>query len=478
MSSEHELDVFISYNSADEKIAKDVAEYLEKQKIGDRNIQVFFAPWDIKPADNFINLIDKGLAKAMFFALVLSPEALQAEWPTAERAASLLSDPSGRMGRVIPILAKSCKVPPLLAIRNWVDLREKSKIKTEMQKMLCTIRGEPLPRGDGPFFGTERVVESGPSTLIMGNKASEPDNIDESIHTNLFPVTKLPPVIWKAPTTFWEKYAVYAQFGDKLSPFILREKHLYTLSDMSEETNMLRLAVDINSIESVNIKEWFNNEDKSRWLIELLGSETKQFCKNAGLYFDKTGKQFYGDKRVITNEKFSWTAHVRRGKRGLIIPYTKIDQKTGKDTTYFYRHRAVGLRFQILGSELFLQIDPGWEFSKDGSILIQGKRRSVLNTRLQSRLKNNVEFDEMRFWAWLLSDGTKITMGSGGSTIEIASKPLAFKTTCGVYGDRKPIPNVIEEPPPLVETDDDNSEDVIDDEELDEDVKAIEYNDV
>jgi len=113
-----EKDVFISYNQADEEIAKKMGEYLENEKIGGRNIEVFFAPWDIKSADNFIDKIDEGLAKAKFFALVLSPEALKAEWPTAERAASLLSDPSGRIGRVIPILVKPCKVPPLLAIQN------------------------------------------------------------------------------------------------------------------------------------------------------------------------------------------------------------------------------------------------------------------------------------------------------------------------------------------------------------------------
>ena len=476
MSSETELDVFISYNKADEDIARKISEYLENKKTGERQIRVFFGPWDIKPADNFIEMIDEGLTKAKFFALVLSPKALQAKWPTAERAASLLSDPSGRIGRVIPILAKSCKVPPLLAIRDWIDLREKSKFETEMQKMLCTIRGEPLPRGVSSF-AAQRVVESNASTLVMKNKAYEPDQIDEFIHSNIFPVTKLPPVIWKASTTFWKKRAVYAQFGNKLPAFILREKHLYTFSNLDKDANLLGFAVDPKTIESVNTKNWFNDENRARWLIDLLGSETRQFCKSIGLYFDKTGKLFYGDNNVITHEKFSWTAHVRQGKRGLIIPYTKKNENTGEETTYFFRHRAVSLRFQILGSELFLQIDPGWEFSRDGSILIKGKRRSVLNTRLQSRQKNNVEFDEMRFWAWLLSDGTKISMGSGDSTIEIDSKPLAFKSTYGVYGDHKPIPNVIEEPPPLVEQEGDDSEVLIADEELDEDVEEVEYHD-
>ena len=469
-------DVFISYNQADEDIAKKIGENLENEKIGSRNMQVFFAPWDIKPADNFIDRIDEGLAKAKFYALILSPEALEAEWPTAERAASLLSDPSGRIGRVIPILVKPCKVPPLLAIRNRIDLREKSKFKTEMRRLLCTIREEPLPRGE-ITPGSKLISESGSSSLVTENKILLPDKIEEVIHSNLFPVTKLPSLIWAAPTTFWEKSRVYYQLGNNISPFVLREKYLYTFSNLNEEKNRLRLAIDTHEIKSINIKEWFNDIDKSRWLIDLLASETRKFTRKAGLFFDKTSKQFYGDKKIIVDEKFSWTAHVRKGKRGLIIPYAKKDKDTGKETIYFFRHRAVGLRFQIIGNELFLQIDPGWEFSIDGSFLIKGKRRSVLNTRLQSRLKNDVEFDEMRFWSWILSDGAKIMMGDEQNPIEINFRPLSFKTSYGVFGDHKPIPDVFEEPPPLIEEDDDDSEIIIADEALDKDVEETRYHD-
>ena len=456
MNPESKLDVFISYNTADEVITKKVVEYLERQKHRGTNIQVFFAPWDIKPADNFIERINEGLAKAKFFALVLSPEALQAEWPTAERAASLLSDPSGRMGRVIPILVKPCRIPPLLAIRSWIDLRDASKFKTEMQKMLCTVKEEPLPRGEIPL-GAKIVVESKAATSLTTNQASEPDKIDESLHTNLFSVTKLPSVIWRASTEFCSKGEVYRQIGGELPPFILRENHLFTLSNLNVSANRLGFAVDTHTIKSTNVNEWFNDENKSRWLIELLTSEAHKFCRNRGLYFDKTGKRFYGDKRVVTGEKFSWIAHVRIGRRGLIIPYTKPNRETGEMVTYFYRHRAVGLRFQILGNELFLQIDPGWVFSKDGSILIQGEKRGVLNTKLKSRIKNDAVFVEMRFWAWILSDGAKITMGFDSATIEVDSKPLSFKTTFGVYGDHKPIPNTIKEPPPLVDEEDSES---------------------
>lgn len=468
------LDVFISYNQADEEIARKIGTYLESKKIDKRNINVFFAPWNIRPASNFVNEIDDGLAKANFFVLVLSPDALEAEWPTAERAASLLSDPSGRMHKIIPVLAKSCKIPPLLAFRDWIDLRDRSKFETGMVKIFCAISGKPLPRGTN--LRSNVVNESGVSTLLMENKASEPDILDEQLHTNLFPVTHLPLVIWSAPTTFRQKSDIFKKLKGNMPSFILRENRLYTFANLSKKDNKLRLVINKIGITSANIKEWLNDKNKSRWLVDLLGSEAAQFCRNMGLYFDKTGKQFYGDINKISNEKFSWTPHVREGKRRLIIPYTKRDRETGEEITYYYRHRAVGLRFQILGSELFLWIEPGWEFSTNGSILIKGKRRSILNTKLQSRRRNDVEFDEMRFWAWILSDGTKIKMGSGDVMIEIDSKPLLFKISCGVYGDNKPIPDITKVPPLLVE--EDGTESIATDAELDEDVKEVSYYDV
>ena len=82
----------------------------------------------------------------------------------------------------------------------------------------------------------------------------------------------------------------------------------------------------------------------------------------------------------------------------------------------------------------------------------------------------------MRFWAWILSDGTKIKMGSGDVMIEIDSKPLLFNISYGIYGDNKPTPDIVKVPPSLVE--EDGTESIITDAELDRDVKEVSYCDV
>ena len=396
--------------------------------------------------------LTRGLQKQTFLRLFYHQMLYKPSGPTAERVASLLRDPSGRMGKIIPIVAKPCKIPPLLSIRNWIDLRDLSKFNTEMEKMICRIKGYPLPRGES-LSATEIVPES-VSPQFQTNLSSEPDQISESLYTNLFPITKFPSIIWSATTQFQNKRDVYKLLGDEISSFIFREGRLYTFSNLELNSNKLRRIIDTDEIRSINVRSWFRNTDKSRWLIYLLASETRKFCKKLGLYFDSTGKKYYGDKKIVTSKKFTWIAHVRKGQRGLIIPYQKFDRHIGKETTYFYRHRAVKLRFQILGDTLFLQIDPSWVFSTDGSILIQSEQRSILNTRLRSHMKNDAEFAEMRFWAWVLSNENIIRIDSEDVVIEASTTPLLFKADCGVYGDYKPIPATNYEPPPLVDEDD------------------------
>ena len=112
--SDEAIDAFISYQSEEEAFAKKLASRIEAYSTDGRRLKTFLAPWDIKPGDNFIEKLNEGLEKARFFLIILSPKALEAEWPTAERDVAIYSDPSGRLGRVIPIMRQSCRVPPLL----------------------------------------------------------------------------------------------------------------------------------------------------------------------------------------------------------------------------------------------------------------------------------------------------------------------------------------------------------------------------
>lgn len=460
------IDAFLSYQNADKDQATKLGSRLENERNGSGNMKIFYAPWDIAPGQNLVDRIDEGLAKAKYFLLMLSPEAIKEGWPTAERAAAILSDPSGRLGRVIPIIVRSCRIPPLLGFRNYIDLRDKTKYEQEITRLLCILKGIALPRGTRADGRAALIVEPPASPLVDLN--SEPDYVSEEIYGNIFKVTKMPSSIWSAPTKFVSNRNVFDYLGRDLiaPPFILRENRLFAFFDLAREMSPFEGVVENYDIISDRIGHWLSDQDYRSWLVQLANDAIRSKCWQLQLRFDSKGKKYYYPQGVLKNEKVNWFPHVRRSARKLIIDY----QRDGR--TVFFRHRAVGLRFVLLGNSLFLRIDPGWIFSFDGKKLIDGRRRSVLNTKINSRFRNSQVLDETRFWAWLLSeDGKTIKLDLGpGQTIEVDASPIPVRLDRGIFGDWKEIPSTVDAPPELVEGADEDTIEAedIEDEEDDE----------
>ena len=441
MSTQHyEHDVFISYSHADSKVAVKIKNKLAEHVARGRTISVFLDEETIKPGDNLVDKINKGLSNAHFFLLLLSPESIDAEWPTAERDAALLQDPSGRAGRVISILVKECEIPPLLRIRKWVDFRSDADFDKNMRKIISRITGESLSHstkkgGQMPKSGT-----SLPSVPCLDSH--EPDAVDGVLYTNLYAVEKMPRLL-SSPTRYSSRQDVKQALKCKIPPCVVSANTLYTTSSIDNEENPLRQAVAGNASD-VDMGFWFKDDDNKRLLTTLLNLQANRLCEELGLSYDKTGKKYYGDARIVTDQYIYWIPNVPQGRRKLIIPYPK------DGIASFYRHRALKLSFRVLGRRVFLQVDPSWTFTSDGSTVIEDdKRRAVLNTRVQSLIRNHAQFSEQRFWAWLLSKGGSIRMGEANNPVTIGLVPLKFASQVGIYGDYRPVGFNSNDPPPL-----------------------------
>jgi hypothetical protein len=438
-----DLDLFLSYHSADRRWVEKLARRIEAE-----GFQVFFAPWDILPGQNFIDRIEDGLSKARYFAVVLSPEAIEAEWPTAERAAALLSDPSGRLGRVIPILRRECQIPPFLAFRNYLDFRKDVGFETGLARLIGVLRGDGSRRTK---TATKLGKSEGLSPLPAMVDAGRPDPVREEIYGNLLPVKDLPEYLWSAPTQFTSGHGIWRYFGPKraIPPYILKEGRIFTFADLTNENNPFVGVFESFDVWQHSTSEWIADEEKARWLVELLNDAVRSHCFGFGLSFDRVGKKHYFKMGSIQQLEVSWVPHLRKGTRNLIIEYPKKD---APGETGLYAHRAVGLRFELLGGEAYVRAEPGWIFSSDGVTPLEGRRRSVLSTKFLSSQRNLKDFGETRFWAWLLShDGNTIKMDLGGPTLEIDVTPVSTTIEGGIFGDQKPLPDTMEEPPSLFE---------------------------
>jgi tetratricopeptide (TPR) repeat protein len=146
--SGYKHDLFISYNQADEEWARKLAACVEQEKRGDRNLRVFFAPWDIRPGESVNERLDRALAESCYVGLVLSPEAVASQWVSEEWYSAHHADIKRKERRLIPLYRRTCDIPRLIAHLNHIDFRDDDKFDSGLRLLLAVLREEPLPRGE------------------------------------------------------------------------------------------------------------------------------------------------------------------------------------------------------------------------------------------------------------------------------------------------------------------------------------------
>jgi TIR domain len=111
-------DIFISYARADQDRVRRLAENLHQS-----GLEVFFDQWELGPGDVLVHGLDRGLLSARNGLLAVSPTALARPWVLEEYAAMMTRAVAGGF-KVVPVLLVDAELPPLLASRIYVDLRQ------------------------------------------------------------------------------------------------------------------------------------------------------------------------------------------------------------------------------------------------------------------------------------------------------------------------------------------------------------------
>ena len=99
-------DIFISYNNNDRQWAQKFAMRLKRRKFS-----VFFGETEIKGGESIPESIRQGLTKSRYVIPLLTPQWVNSEWCRFEGDISIISDPSARLFKIIPVLLKKCEIP-------------------------------------------------------------------------------------------------------------------------------------------------------------------------------------------------------------------------------------------------------------------------------------------------------------------------------------------------------------------------------
>lgn len=174
-------DVFISYAHADEAWVEALALNLHNE-----GIVAFYAPWEIGAGDIFVRVIEDGLKKARNGILVVSQISMTRPWVENEYAVLVDKAISGG-GVLIPVLLQDAELPPLVAIRQYVDFRNADgpRYAEQVAKLAAILKGQgkgrperrpgqlvPPPgtgfRAEGPIYRTLRIEAD--ETVLSGEK--------------------------------------------------------------------------------------------------------------------------------------------------------------------------------------------------------------------------------------------------------------------------------------------------------------------
>lgn len=420
------VDLFLCHNGADKDRAKAIGEVVEATIWNGRNLAVFLDAWDIAPGENIIVRLNAALDKARHVAVLLSPEMVGSEWCAAEVASVLATDPTNRAGRLLPIRIRDehrstgerLNVPPFLRALVRLDFSTPDRERADMPRLLAHLRGERPPRGARRTPVGGPVAELAPA---LPESADLADETPEDLIGNIVPVREIPSTIWSAPTTLRSKHELPE--GVSFPPLLLRENLL--LSFHHPSTAPLSTICDARAARPNPTREWRADASRWRWVIELLNYSLRAYLWEHGVRFD--GKRFFFAANGAAPVQLRWGSGTAR----TVVRPPDADRPGG-----YWVHQGARLRFETLGSDLHLSIDPLWMFTTDGRTPVPRETAGPLAMKWGGRERNGTILRHVLMWCDVLAQGKRVAeIACGQQRIVVDRLPGGVRSHVGVVGD-------------------------------------------
>jgi len=337
-SSGSSRDLFLSHRGIDKVFVRELAADIENESYGGGGLKVWLDEAEIRPGQSIPALVNEGLEKSRFVAILMTPEYFRGEsgWTDAEWHAVLHADPDNRTGRILPLLVRDCPfIPYLLRHLKAIDLRG-TRYAQGLRELLSVLRNEPLPR---PITHRGQLITSGTridrSTLVAERAVPEadPDVVTERLYCNLLPVERLPRYIYTGaiaqdslktsssgkktlPSKVRLKEIIRQAQEDSgieaerrfMPAFRVFEDRIVTFHDLEDSDGPLSAIVDENDIELVDVPSFIRDEDLRNIVISLLNMSLARHLGGAGLIVDDTRRMrfFFPDRDGQANV-VTWT---------------------------------------------------------------------------------------------------------------------------------------------------------------------------
>lgn len=126
--------IFLSHNHTDKPFTRKLARDLEGH-----GVKCWLDEAEIKIGDSLIQKIRDGIDNADFFAVILSPNSINAPWVVNELDVAMNHQINGKPIKILPIMLQECELPGLLVGKFYGDFKDKNKYVESFKKLTNSI---------------------------------------------------------------------------------------------------------------------------------------------------------------------------------------------------------------------------------------------------------------------------------------------------------------------------------------------------
>ena len=432
------IDLFLCHTGADKDWVRDLAERLEDETLGERPLRAFFDEWDIAPGENILSRIEDGLTRARFVAVALSPALTDASWPTLEWQSQVYDDPTGKRGRIIPLIVEKfdsvthqpLEIPLPLRLLRYIDFSTKGQFERQFQLLLARIRGDRVCRGRPSALR---------DTIAAVNPAAGPEApalVDEAILGNLFQA-ELPDWIYSDIAITSSYREIWKSFDDNhRNPFVLHAHRLYTFVPSEDAKSPFHRFLMGSDSRRERTSELLKDKKRRSVLLWLCNDALRQHCYALRLKTPPRERdRYYPIVSKGETRDFSWG----KGPKLTLAKITSGSSPLGV-------HHAARMRFIEIDGRLHLLVQPCYFFTTDGINRVGRRKAGRYSVQWGGREGNRTVLRRTLMWPRILSQGRiEVSLPTGGpKAIKIALTPRYGRSNQGILGDSMDVATLLQ----------------------------------
>lgn len=126
--------VFLSHNSKDKEFVRKLARDIEAH-----GLHYWLDEAEMKIGDSLIQKIRDGIDKVNYFAVILSPNSVNAPWVVNELDVAMNLQIQGKPIKVLPLLLKECELPGFLLGKVYGDFQSETEYENSFRKLISSM---------------------------------------------------------------------------------------------------------------------------------------------------------------------------------------------------------------------------------------------------------------------------------------------------------------------------------------------------